>query len=69
MITTGERVFRDSIRNKDRPHTDYSKLAHIEKTMAELAQSLRDTSPITLDDRMRRVCEDNLVELEAGLNS
>jgi hypothetical protein len=69
MIARGERVFREAISTKNRPDTDYAKLEQVEKAIAELAQSPRDTSPITLDDRMRAACEESLVELEASLNS
>jgi hypothetical protein len=62
-------VFREAISTKNRPDTDYAKLEQVEKAIAELAQSPRDTSPITLDDRMRAACEESLVELEASLNS
>ncbi len=67
MIARGERVFRDTISKMDQADVDYAKLQRVEKVIAELAQSPRDTSPLTLDDHTRATCENNLAELDAGL--
>ena len=67
MIARGERVFRAELSKKDQADTDYAKLQQVEKAIAELAQSPRDTSPLTLDDHTRATCENNLAELDPGL--
>ena len=69
LVARGERAFRDEIRSADRSDPGYAKLEQIEKAIAALAQRPRDSSPITLDDRMRALCEQNLEDLEAGLGS
>lgn len=68
-IAQGESVFREALSKKDQPYTDRSKLEQIEKAIAELAQSPSETSPITLDDHWKAGCEENLAELDAGLQS
>lgn len=67
MIARGERVFRAELSKKDQADTDYAKLQQVEKAIAELAQSPRDTSPLTLDDHTRATCENNLAELDPSL--
>jgi hypothetical protein len=68
-IARGETVFREALRKKDQPYMDSTKLEQIEKAIAELAQSPRETDPITLDDHWKAVCEETLAELDAGLQS
>lgn len=66
-IARGETVFREALAGTDQPSRDRSKLEQIEKAIAELAQSPRETSPLALDDRWKSICEANLAELDAGI--
>jgi len=66
-VARGESTFRKALEKKDQPYTDRAKLESIQNAMAELAQSPRDTSPITLDEQRKEVCEQILAELDAGL--
>lgn len=68
-IARGEVVFRDAIKNRNRPDTENANLEQIEKAVSELAQSSGDTNPIELNDNQRAECENNLSDLEAGLGS
>jgi hypothetical protein len=68
-IARGESAFRTAMAKKDDPYTDYAKLEQVEKAMAELAQSPSQTSPITLDEHWKAICEEILTELDKGLQS
>jgi hypothetical protein len=67
QIARGEALFREALSKKDRPRPDNEKLERVETAIAELAQSPRDSSPLTLDNRTLVDCEENLSELEIGL--
>ena len=65
-IARGEAFFREAVNEKDRSSVDPAKVQQIEQEITQLAQPPRDTSPITLNDRMRAECERNLTDLEAA---
>jgi len=66
-VARGEALFREGASAKDQPYLDHAKIEQIENAIAELAQAPRDTSPLTLDERTRGVCEEVLTDLEAAL--
>lgn len=68
QVARGKALVRDALARRDQPHTDYADLGRIEKAAAELRQPPRETSPITLDERGRARCEENLRGLAEGLN-
>ena len=68
-IARGEAAIRAALAKRDQPYTDYAKLEEIEKAVLELKQRPTDTSPLTLDGHRKAVCDENLAELDAGLQS
>ena len=68
-IHRGEAIYYETVADKNLSDTDRATLERMDKVIAELAQSPRDTGPITLDDHMRATCAAILQELEAGLGS
>jgi hypothetical protein len=66
-IARGEAIFRDALQQTGRPATERAKLEQIEKAVADLAQSPTDTSPITLDEHGKALCETILTDLDSGL--
>jgi hypothetical protein len=67
-IARGESALRDALQRND-PYTDRATLEQIEKAVAELAQSPSDTSPITLDEHGKALCDRILTELDTGIES
>jgi hypothetical protein len=66
-ISRGESLFQEALTQKDRPSTDRAMLEQVEKAVIELAESSRETGPLTLNDQAKSVCDEILAELEEGL--
>ena len=63
-IARGEAIFHQALTDKNRAHSERAKREEVERALDELAQSPKPSSPITLNDSMRKTCAGIMRELE-----
>lgn len=64
-VARGEAAFRSELEAEDQLPLAKERLQQIEQAVAELESDPVDTSPIVLDERLNKVCEQNLKDLTA----